>query len=184
MMSAVRNFQAWLLPLNRTLWNAFSNRQGVEAPHAFCYKKCADLSQQEQSWGVGVLGGHNDDVMVCVKTYMHDQNLQQAPVLVLPHGRAAAIVQMVPPQVVDRLPLSEDQIRNYMKLSKMCENYGLHQAADAMSALVKDRSFAIPQLRWLQDRDVQVRRGNSDGGHPYFPHLPKTSFHLFARDVR
>ena len=47
MVSAIRDFQAWLRPLNRTLWNGWSNRGGVGAPHAFTFKLGYDLSFKE-----------------------------------------------------------------------------------------------------------------------------------------
>ena len=37
MLTAVRDFKKRLDPLNRTLWNAFANRQQKEAPHAFTF---------------------------------------------------------------------------------------------------------------------------------------------------
>ena len=46
-VTGVRDYKQWLEPLNRTMWNAFSNRQGHEAPHSFTFKKGRDLRREE-----------------------------------------------------------------------------------------------------------------------------------------
>ena len=49
-LSAIRNFQLWMEPLDRTVWNCWGNREKVEAPHAFTYKLGRDLGPSERAW--------------------------------------------------------------------------------------------------------------------------------------
>ena len=186
-LSAIRDFQKWLAPLNREVWNCFGNRKGIEAPHSFTLKRRQDLSPSEQAWF-----GHefrsqdvpDDDnsVYCCVKTYMRDTCLQSpGPILILPSGRERH-VHGEPRDVCARKPMTQQRIDQLMKLKHKLQDYGLKKAADALHGLVFDRSYTLPRLRWLAS-GWQVERANrGDSGNYFFPHLPASSWRLFSRD--
>ena len=195
-LSAVRDFSGWLAPLNRTLWNAFANRKGMEAPHAFTFKLGRELRPSERAWfrGPGVEKferagpGASDSrsVYCCVKEFMHSVDLKQAPVLTIPAGRA--LHEMSPRNVVARRPLGEATIKNYMKLQQRCIQYGLQDAARGLDALLYDRTYSVPQLLWLTHSDVcfrwecaEVDARDHMVSNRFFPHLPN-SLHLLAGD--
>ena len=93
-LGSVQHFEAWLEPLGLKLHNAFRNRGGIEAPHSFCFKAAQDMTPSEaraagEATGVfEAWGALTDplDTMVCVKAYMRDTALQQAPFCMLPKG--------------------------------------------------------------------------------------------------
>ena len=149
-LSAIRDFQRWMEPLDRTVWNCFGNRNGVEAPHAFSFKLGRDLCDSEKAWLGGVLRcpGESEDVYCCVKTYMHDTQLQQAPVIILPAGRHERLVGE-PQDVCSRKPMPKTEVDNYMKLTTKLKEHGLDRAATALHALVLDQSYSLPTLPWL-----------------------------------
>jgi hypothetical protein len=183
MLTAVRDFKTWLQPLNRTLWHAFANRQQKEAPHAFTFKQGRELSHAEKMWfgeeasrRLGV-----EDIYCCVKTYMHSRTLQQEPVLAVPDGRAHLIAR-APTDVVARHPLSLDRVKELLKLEMKLLHHGLHIASQALHSMVIDTSWSVPPLPWLSNDGEVAWVDRSDSGNYYFPHLPNSSFRLFAAD--
>ena len=44
LLTAVRDFCAWLLPIQKTIHNGFANRGGIETAHSFIYKSGRQLS--------------------------------------------------------------------------------------------------------------------------------------------
>ena len=80
----VHDFSSWPEPIKIELYNAFANREGIEAPHSFTFKLRSDLTRKEQGMirptSRDAKGG-DLDVYCCVKTYMHSNALQQLPVL-------------------------------------------------------------------------------------------------------
>lgn len=183
-LSGIRDFAKWCDPLNRTVWNCWGNRRGQEAPHAFTYKQGRDLNRSEKAWlqesrSLDV----SEDVYCCVKTYMRDTTLQQAPVLVLPAQRHEQLVGE-PQEVCSRHPMGKKKIDNYTKLKAKLKNYGLHKAADALHALMFDRSYTLPALPWLRHGWTVERADRGDSGNYFFPHLPASSWKLFAGEKR
>ena len=183
MLTAVRDFKKWLDPLNRTLWNAFANRQQKEAPHAFTFKQGRELTHSEKRWfgdevsrSLGV-----EDTYCCVKTYMHSRTLQQEPVLAIPHGREN-LVAKEPADVVARHPLSLDRVKELLALEMKLPDYGMHRAAQALRSMIVDTTWSVPPLLWLSSDGEVTWFDRSDSGNFYFPHLPSSSFRLFASD--
>ena len=168
-LSAVRDFARWCDPLNRTIWNCWSNRDGQEAPHAFTFKQGRDLSRSERAW-LGESRGLDvsADVYCCVKTYMRDTSLQHEPVLVLPAGRHEQLVDE-PREVCSRHAMGKQKIDNYTKLEIKLRDYGMRRAADALHALVHDRSYSLPPLPWLCHGWVVDRADRDDSGN-FFSH--------------
>ncbi len=69
----VRDFGKWLAPLRIDLYNAFMNRHGIEAPHAFTYKMRRDLTWSEKVMMPPMYAyneGEESDIFCCVKTYI------------------------------------------------------------------------------------------------------------------
>ena len=182
-LTAIRDFSRWLEPLNRTVWNCWGNRQGVEAPHAFSFKLGCDLDVCERQW----LGpesrslGVSEDVYCCVKTYMRDTQLQQAPAMILPAGRVDRLIGE-PSEVCSRHPLGKTKQDNYMKLAEKLKDNGLSRGAKALHDLVFDRSFSLPKFPWLVNGWRVQREDRSDSGNYFFRHLPASSWQLFAGD--
>ena len=183
MLTAVRDFKKWLKPLNRTLWNAFANRQQKEAPHTFTFKQGRELTYSEKMWfgdaASRSLGA--DDVYCSVKTYMHSRTLQQEPVLAIPHGREN-LVARAPADVVARHPLSLDRVKELLALEMKLMSHGLHRASQALHTMVVDTSWSVPPLPWLSCNGEVTWLDRSDSGNYYFPHLPNSSFRLFSAD--
>jgi len=183
-LSAIRDFQKWMTPLDRCAWNCFSNRDGVEAPHSFSFKLGRDLSQSDRAW----LGPESrsldvsEDVYCCVKTYMRDSHLQQEPVVILPAGREERLVGE-PRDICSRHAMSKEKINNYMKLATKLKENGLSRAATALHALVFDRSFSLPVITWLRSGWHVERDDRDDPGNYFFRHLPASSWRLFTSDA-
>ena len=72
----------WLEPQMVTIYGCCGNRDGLEAPHSFAFKKRSDLSVHElaQVQGCKVRGfeEHPEDVLCCIKAYVRDKQLQQS----------------------------------------------------------------------------------------------------------
>ena len=189
-LTAIRDFAKWTSPLQRTIWNCWGNREETEAPHSFTFKQGRDLSRSEKAWLVapesqGVAESRrlneSEDVYCCVKTYMRDTTLQQAPAIVLPVGREGQIVGE-PREVCARHPMGNKKINNYTKLEVKLRDYGMRRAADALHALVHDRSYSLISLQWLRSGWVVDRADRGDSGNYFFPHLPASSWKLFSGD--
>ena len=171
-LSAIRDFQRWMAPLDRCVWNCFANRELIEAPHSFSFKLGCDLSQSDRAW----LGPESrsldvsEDVYCCVKTYMRDSHLQQEPMLILPAGREERLVGE-PRDVCNRHAMSKEKIHNYTKLATKLKEHGLSRAATALHGLVFDRSFSLPALPWLCVGWRVQREGRRDSGN-FFPSPP------------
>lgn len=191
MLPAVRDFQQFLFPLGRTLNNAFANRGGVEAPHSFSFKLGRQLSEQEQRWfansamesGVMESGSvcEADSTYACVKTYMRDLSLQDAPTLIIPRERSLPI--LVPASILPPSPLSKEQATHYAKLAVKCLGYDMPAAAKALHGLLHQASGQLLDLDWLCEPGLVYRAPANDAdASPFFSHLPKRSFQLFSAD--
>jgi hypothetical protein len=192
-LTTVRDFTSWLAPLNVTLSNAFANRDGIEAPHAFSFKLRRDLLPSERAWfqnraasrrpspGVQVQES-DEDVMCCVKTYMRDIDLQQALVLALPADRCSRVAATGPANVVPMHEMGPKTIESLLLLAQMCETeLDLPRAARGLQDLVRKRVYTFLVDEWLT-RECQPQPSVATmGGNPFFAHLPATSWQLVAR---
>ena len=178
-LPAVRDFQEFLWQLGRVLHNAFSNRNGIEAPHAFSFKKGALLSGAEPQ-GVKDLEVNSRGVYCCVKTYMRDRHLQDPPVLVIPAGRQLA--SLVPGTIVPPAPLSKEEAVTYAKLIAKCSECDMVRAAGALQALMHQNEGTLLHLHWLLECEEVPLVTRPAGGNPFFGHLPERSFQLVAGD--
>ena len=75
-VSGIRDYNAWLNPLQVKLYHAFSNRHGDLAPHSFSFRHRGALTTI-QADVVDYLPGHHgpnalEDVLCCVQ--MHAQH--------------------------------------------------------------------------------------------------------------
>lgn len=185
-LPVVRDFGAWLSPLRVHLHGAFMNREGVEAPHSFSYKRRRDLAASEaqmlaRSPGVQEWRGplHPEDILCCVKTYMRDPHLQQPPVLVLPHGRLP-LTTPEPHQAVRLKALTTRQIDHYLELAQLCgEKLDLPAAQKALVDHVKVREHPTVPQGWLGEPG-HCHAAPPPSSNPFFPHLPASSFQLLA----
>lgn len=185
-VNTIRRFGQWLEPIRRILCNAFQTRNSIEAPHSFACKLRRDLAAAEIHF-VDVRASRDNnpaprDVMCCVKAYMRDQHLQQAPVCVIPAGRGAAVLSPSPEEFHEVHPLSRQQISAYLTLAARCTQMGLNDAAAELEQLVTVREYTLPTAGWLEDPGAQFDLPEVPAGHAYFPHLPAASWRLLARD--
>jgi len=182
-LTAIRDFQDWMAPMNVKLSEAFKTRSGVEPPHAFTFKMRRDLcwadTHNVARPGV-LLPGHPNDVMCCVKAYMRDQQLQDVPTLVIPYGHEQRVLSPWPLQVKRRTELVELQIDHYLALARLCvEEFDMPLAAARLRKLVVERVYEIPEASWLGSVEVE-RSGQLELGNSIFPHLPATSWRLIS----
>lgn len=193
-LTTVRDFADWLAPLNVTLSNAFANRDGVEAPHSFSFKFRRDLLASERAWlaepsqprrrGPGVPGSPElqEDVFCCVKTYMRDTELQQAPTLVIPADRRVRVPTAGPVNIVPLHEMKGKMIEQYLLLAQECEmELDLPRAAQALKDLVRKREYIRPPDQWLTRICQPLPTMEDETGNPFFRHLPATSFQLVSR---
>jgi hypothetical protein len=191
-LDMVRDFGDWVSPMHRQLYNGMMTRKGVEAPHSFSFKFRRDLTAAEaakchvpEEWGPAVNPAEWDDfdVMCCVKTYMRDKHLQQAPVCAIPAARIAMLVHGCPQLALPRNAFSKRQIDDYRFLTQYCVSLSLSRAATALQSLVavRPQMQQLPNSSWLCSPGVA--RPVFHDGNPFFPHLPATSWRLLARDA-
>lgn len=185
-VNTIRQFGQWLQPIQRVLYNAFQTRNSIEAPHSFACKLRRDLAAAEAQFSDVRASRDNNpapgDVMCCVKAYMRDQHLQQAPVCVIPAGRAAAVASPSPRAFHNVRPLSGQQISTYLTLAARCAQMGLDDAAAELDRLVTAREYILPAAGWLEAPGAQFVLPEVPAGHAYFPHLPAASWRLLVKD--
>jgi hypothetical protein len=177
-LEGVRDFKAWLEPLGVEMSNCFANRQGIDAPRAFSFRRRRDLPAVP---GPGA-GDHRDDVMCCVKQFMRSQEDMHPPVLVLPHDRVQRMRAVVPMAADPRKPFTAKEVDDLVKLQHHCgESLKLPAAAGALKDLLFKRVYALPPLRWLSAEPRQRPSPLLDTGNPYFEHLPRTSWRMLVK---
>jgi hypothetical protein len=188
MLPTIRDFTTWLKPCKVSLEGCFGNRFGIETPHAFSFKLRQDLSLADLAvmaeGPVPKSRRHREpqgcDVMCCVKAYMRSATLQQPPVTVLSQERANWVLGRSPVGVVEKHPLSDVQIESYMKLAAACESkLDMPEAANALRQLVTQREYPLPSDNWLR-QEAAWRPVEPDTAHPFFPHLPESTWRLTA----
>ena len=177
---AVRDFSNWLFPIQKTLFNGFANRGGIEAAHSFAYLSRCELSDSMQQ--MLPAAGNDDDTYCVVKAYMRDTKLNQEPLLVLDQRDVSRVQESVPAAVVPLHPLSTKQVENFLTLAVHLEDEGMHPAATALRELVHDRSYELKRLRWLEEpRRIPLATAPPIASNPIFPHLPATTWQLKVR---
>ena len=185
LLGSVRNFQEWLDPLGTHCFNCLANRGGVEAPHSFTFKGAQDLTQTERTTrnpeSAGQAEFHPLDVVCCVKTYMRDQHLQQAPVLVVPHNRCQRLTKMKPDKYVPIKPWTNQALEDFMNLADLCTHeHSMPAAGQALVSLCASRAHTPAPDPWPQPLVDRQQRPEASK-NPYFPHLPASSFRLLVR---
>ena len=129
--------------------------------------------------------GDECDVFGCVKTYMHDSRLQQAPVLVLPAERVRSSgVTGSPTTMLPREPLNDDAQKKLRDLAAALRQtmYDLQRGADALDALAAGPPAPVfPPSPWLESPILDPRQLIVQSGNELFPHLPDASWHLMVR---
>jgi hypothetical protein len=188
-INSVRDFASWLAPLAIVLDNGFRTRGGIEAPHSFSFKLRQDLTQRETEELAktprcpGVWEADSpDDVFCCVKTYMRDLHLQQAPVLTCPAARVGHIMGQSPGAIVPRKALSKDGLTAALKLADLCSHeLGLPRAAAALRDYVHKRVQDTPVAQWLEAPGTP--HGPLPVLSPQFPHLPESSWQLRSQSL-
>ena len=130
MLTAARDYSEWLRPLNRTLYNGFATRAGIEAAHSFTYKPRALVPDCSGD------AGSNLDVFCVVKAYMRDVTHNQHPFVVMgPHDQDA-VQGALPDTVVPLRSFSKDRVETVLALATAISlpEYNL-RAAEALRDL-------------------------------------------------
>jgi len=120
------------------------------------------------------------DVFALLKEYMGSPGLLQAPLLVLPANRAAA-VRRTPPSAAPRRPYSEERRKELQSLASVCEaDLALPRAADYLRRLVSSDQIVRepPNHDWLAGVAVAPLPPTEPTGNEYFPHLPPPAWQL------
>jgi hypothetical protein len=181
----VRDFGKWVEPVGRELYNALASREGIEAPHSFSMKLRESLAPMETALARPAPGipVSMQDVMCVVKTYMRDTRPQQAPVCAIPAGRASGVGPS-PNQYHPPTPLTGKQLQDFTTLAQeLNDHWDAPAAAAALQALVRgEHPDDVPGAAWLESPGLP-EQVPVDTGHPFFPHLPATSWRLLVRDV-
>jgi len=168
-VSGVRDYNAWLNPLQVKLYNAFMNRHGDFAPHSFSFRRRGALTTA-QADTVEDLPGHQgpnalEDVVCCVKEYMRSIGLMHPPVLVIPACRRGLVTSRAPTFVLPKHPLTPEDITNYGKLAAWCAENGRYRAAAELQQYLQNTTSYCPPLVWLEtatpaQRSPEVMEGN------------------------
>ena len=184
-LRCIRDYCKWLEPQRITLYGCWGNRDGFEAPHSFAFKRRMDLSAHEhaQVQGRRVRGfpEHPEDVFCCVKAYMRDKRLQQAPLVVLPQSRRDRVQGR--PDTVEPIHMTDDRASQLEAIATVLEQecYGYYRAARALRELARSRiDPPLPAPGWLEEPPV-AQPPVVDVGNEYFGHLPDISWHMHAR---
>lgn len=182
----IRNFSAWLAPIDITLYNAWVTRDGIDASHAFTFKHRQDLTPSERSnMNSRQRGFHGDnhDVFAVVKPYMHSTASKQ-PLLALPRDRANRVVARCPSVLVENEPMSEERKGELLSWADTLDQaqYSLHEAAKGYRALVCEPvQPSVCHAPWLEAEETAPVSVLPDTGNHMFAHLPDTSWDLLAR---
>ena len=157
LMTAVRDFCSWMLPVQLTLHNGFQNRGGIECAHSFIYKTGQQLTANQKQMVVQNCGFISiqdieaEGVYAIIKAYMRDIDLNQPPLLVLEPCDAGRAVGTSPPSVVPLKPLGKKSLEDLEALIHFLElpQYGLHAAVGALADLRDNTAYELNSLTWL-----------------------------------
>ena len=124
-------------------------RDGTPAPHCFTFQKGEALSRQCKEMLPGSVV-EMDSIYCCVKSFVRDVKLQQPPLLSLRPSHLQRLGSLWPDTILDRHPLTEREVADTVKLSRLCQDkYAMPRAAQALQAYLTDRTYSVPPLTWL-----------------------------------
>jgi len=192
-LEAVRDFKSWLAPQGVKVSGSFRNRDGIETPHSFIYKRRGNLNKAELDLvqdnipravryaGYDSASACPGDVYCMVKTYMRDLHYQQAPVLVLPADRGSR-VQGPSPTTFHTVELGHERRKALETLAALYERemYGYYNAALKIRAMLQPDPPTLPRLTWLEESPSAPEDFPSTQ-NKYFPHLPESSWHMLVQ---
>jgi hypothetical protein len=125
-------------------------RAGTPAPHCFTFQKGEALCQQYADM-LPTGSAEPASVYCCVKSFVRDVKLQQPPLLCLRPAQLLRLDSMWPEEILDRHPLTEREVADAVKLSRLCQDkYDMPRAAAALRSYLTDRNYSVPALTWLQ----------------------------------
>ena len=179
LLTGVRDYSSWLLPLRRHLHHGFATRAGIESAHSFAYKPRALTP--------GFTGdGNSWDVLCNVKAYMRDLHLNQEPLLVLLPASVENVTEPLPTGVVPLRPCSQNRIESLLSLADALQRpqFNLPTAAAAIRDLLRSTAYDLMGLPWLtHPRQVEVAELEALQGPAVFPHLPRTTWPLMVKNA-
>ena len=113
------------------MYGCWGNRDGLETPRDFAFKKRSDLSVWElaQVQRRRRVVESASDALCCVKTYMRDVRLQHPPLLVLPQARCARVQGR--PNTVEPITMSDVRAAQLEAIANVIEDdrYDYHRVA-------------------------------------------------------
>lgn len=189
LLTAVRDFCAWLLPIQLTLHNGFQNRGGIETAHSFTYKTGRQLSLSQKQMVVrecelpGVQAIREESIFCVIKAYMRDVELNQAPLLVLEQRDTQRVVASSPDRVVPPHALSDTTEKACLVLAELLElpRFGLTNAAKALKELVHGTAYEVVRLTWLDAGRCLPLAPAEPVENVVFDHLPKITWPMRVR---
>lgn len=192
LLGEIFDFGAWLYAEGVQLHNAWVSRDGVDAPHSFCYKMREDLTPEEvQRSAVQRSPGppHHEDVFCSTKRWMHSERGAHC-VLVLPQARLALLHTPGPVQQKMATHPLTDQRKTELRdlashLESMTEDWGVdfsyYRAAQALRNLAAGQLPPPMVHHWLWAPDPP-RQGPLQRTHNrYFNNIPDMAWSLLAR---
>lgn len=191
-LGEVYDFGTWLDAEGVHLHNAWVSREGVDAPHSFCYKMREDLTAEESQAVVRRRLPHapqNEDVFCITKRWMHSEHTQ-APVLVLPQARLQLLQSPGPVQRKFATEAMSDQRKDQLEdlathLENMTEDWGsdfsYFRAAAALRDLAAGRLPPPAVHHWLWQGPAQRNGPLSRTRNKYFNNMPEMAWSLLAR---
>ena len=189
-LKTVRDWSAWLAPLDVKLYNTFRGRKQKNEDddpritgHSFSYKRLGDLTQRERG-KVRLRRDHAEDDVYCIlKARMHhDASQAHDPVLVLPADSVSQLGQASDLHNIPQVELSADRVKKLGLLVGLLKKYNYPIGATALEELVnqKDEDLEAPLVTWLDEPGVARMHNLHFGGNQYWPHLPEVCFPLLA----
>ena len=192
LLGEIYDFGTWLDAEGVQLHNAWVSREGVDAPHSFCYKMREDLTAEESQSVLRRRAPHapqHEDVFCITKRWMHSEQAQ-APVLVLPHARLQLLQS---PGPVRRKfatePMSDTRKQELedlaSQLEDMTEDWGTdfsyYRAAEALRDLAQERVPPPAVHHWLWQGHGQRNGPLHRTRNRYFNTMPDMAWSLLAR---
>ena len=191
-LGEVYDFGTWLDAAGIHLHNAWVSREGVDAPHSYCYKMREDLTAVESQEVLRRRLPHapeHEDVFCITKRWMHSEQ-SQAPVLVLPRARLELLRSPGPVQRKFATEAMTDQRKAELEdlaahLEDMTEDWGIdfsyYRAATALRDLAAGRVPPPAVHHWLWQDDAQRNGPVHRTQNRYFNNIPDMAWSLLAR---
>ena len=191
-LGKVYDFGTWLDAEGVLLHNAWVSREGVDAPHSFCYKMREDLTAEESQAALRHRLPHapeHEDVFCITKRWMHSEHAQ-APVLVLPRARLQLLQSPGPVQRKFATEAMRDKRKAELEdlathLENMTEDWGsdfsYFRAATALRDLAAERLPPPAVHHWLWQADGQRNGPPPHTRNRYFNYIPDMAWSLLAR---